>query len=122
MGAKTIMLIGDEVLIALDLSSQLEDERYEVLSPFKTAGDALVCLDKVHPDAALLDFNLSGEQTGETVADRLAELAVPFAFLTGYASTKLTQDSRSSDRPILAKPPAIDDLRRMLDGLLSGKA
>lgn len=113
------MLVEDEVLIALDLASQLEDEGYTVSGPFKTAASALASLDKERPDAALLDFNLSSEQTGEVVADRLVELNIPFAFLTGYASTKLMQDSRYGDWPILAKPAAIEDLRCLLDRLLA---
>ena len=48
--------------------------------------DALRLIEASQPDRALLDVNL-GSETSISVARRLAELGIPYAFATGYGES-----------------------------------
>ena len=65
---------------------------------------------------ALLDINL-GDRNSYPIADRLAELRIPFLFATGYGEqANLPREHRG--RPVVQKPYTIENIARALDGLL----
>src|SRR3546814_14549279 len=72
-------------------------------------------IDEQHPDVALLDIALSGEQSFP-IADRLSELGVPFAFVTGLAAEALP--ARFRQAPMLSKPPTTSALTRIVEALI----
>lgn len=72
------------------------------------AGDAPV-------DAAILDVNLEGS-TSYLIADRLAEISVPFLFLTGYDDWVLPKPYREAPR--LAKPFQLRSVLSRVEQLL----
>jgi len=80
-----ILIVEDEVLVAMDLTAQVEALGAQVLGPAHSLRDALDLVDVEDVDLALLDVNLRG-QPSFPVARRLQERHVPFLFLTGYDS------------------------------------
>ena len=64
----------------------------------------------------MLDVNL-GDRTSYPVADRLAELGVPFLFATGYGEqTQLPMNHRG--RLIVQKPYTLENVARAMDSVL----
>jgi len=61
----------------------------------------------------LLDVGLARENS-LAVAERLAALKIPFAFVTGYGADKVPQEF--ADRPRLPKPCSSDALLIVLQG------
>jgi len=59
------------------------------------AGDALEIVEKYHPDVALLDVNIEGDQDGIQLA---GQLNIPFVFLTSY------YDKQTLDRAARVDP------------------
>jgi DNA-binding NtrC family response regulator len=59
-----VLVVEDEMLIAMELESLLERRGCAVLGPAKTMGRALALLDRERPDAALLDLDLNGDAGG----------------------------------------------------------
>jgi two-component SAPR family response regulator len=99
---RRILIVEDEVLIALDLENILKQTGAEVIGPMATVSDALACLSDHAPvDGAVLDVNLGGEFVFP-VADALMESRVPFLFLTGHSDDHLP--ARHHDRPVIRKP------------------
>lgn len=97
-----VLVLEDELLIAMFLDDLLVDAGYLVLGPASTVAEALAMLAaQPAPDIALLDFHVAGE-TSLAVADALAGRGVPMVFLTGYGPEALPQ--RYRDRPVLTKP------------------
>ncbi len=113
--APRVMVVEDEMLIAMDLAQGLELQGYEVIGPFSTNAEALECL-ATPPDVALLDVNL-GRETSAPVARRLRELQVPFAVLSGYGMTESFGPEYEA-APVLAKPYSESDMLELLKTLV----
>jgi hypothetical protein len=78
--------------------------------------DALdLIADHAHDiDVAVLDVNLGPGKTAYPIADRLAEIGVPYVFATGDVQVR-----RTATGPVLEKPVLEVDLLRVLIDLLS---
>ena len=98
----SVLLIEDNLLIALETETMLHSLGAEDVHVFSTVAAALAHLEVDRPSFAVLDYNLGREQS-VAVAQRLDAMAVPFVFATGYGDTA-TIDDRFRDRPILTKP------------------
>jgi PAS domain S-box-containing protein len=102
-----ILIVEDEPLVAMMLSGCLDQLGCIAVGPCTTPFEALSLLRENTVDAALLDVNLGGE-TVYPVADALARMRVPFAFLTGYGGESI--EPRFTDVPRLDKPVGLEQL------------
>jgi CheY-like chemotaxis protein len=83
---KTVMVVEDEGLIALDLQRHLENFGYVVPVVTKTADEAVRLQAEHLPDLILMDIHLKGERDGiDAAADIRKNSDVPIIFLTAYA-------------------------------------
>ncbi len=97
-----VLVLEDELLIAMFLDDLLAEAGYTVVGPASSIAEALALLaSEPLPDIALLDFHVAGE-TSLAVADALAGRGVPMVFLTGYGREALPP--RYRDSPVLTKP------------------
>jgi CheY-like chemotaxis protein len=99
---QTILVLEDEMMVAMLLEDMLGDLGCRVLGPVSMVGPALELLAGNSVDAALLDVNLSYGQNGYPVAEELTARGIPFAFVTGYGADTL--NPQYSGRPTLQKP------------------
>ncbi len=114
-----ILVVEDEVLIALDLAQHLEDENFDVVGPCVTISDALDHLRRPDCcDAAIIDVNL-GHETAEPVARALIAAGKPFVVVSGYAASQLAEVYAGA--PNLAKPIRMDQLITLLRQLLQSR-
>jgi len=111
-----VLVVEDEFLVAMDVELMLRELGCEVLGPLADLASALQAARAETLDVALLDVNLAGEPV-TTVAEALAERALPFVFCTGYRMENLP--SRYPAAPILTKPFQIADLRSALQRALA---
>jgi CheY-like chemotaxis protein len=103
-----ILIVEDEVLIALDTQETLCEVGYEVIGPATSIDQALMLLKTAPLDGAVMDINLGQEQIWP-VADALAARKVPFVLLTGMASDCKIPDAHR-DAPLIGKPVLPDKL------------
>jgi len=99
---RTILVLEDEIMVAMLLEDMLGDLGCRVLGPVAMVAPALELLAANTVDIALLDVNLSYGQNGYPVAEELTARGIPFAFVTGYGANTLSPQYR--DRPTLQKP------------------
>jgi DNA-binding response OmpR family regulator len=111
---RQILIVEDEVLIAMELESKLQQAGFRVLGPFFKVRDALLAIASQPPDLAILDINMHDEKS-VAVAEVLLAARVPFVTLTGYSEQEVPAIYRSS--PIVTKPFDIDTLLQVLDEL-----
>jgi CheY-like chemotaxis protein len=78
-----ILVVEDNALIAMDLEDQLKAAGALTVSTASTVALALDEIVRCLPGVALLDIDL-GTEDCFPIADRLADLGVPFVFTTGY--------------------------------------
>jgi CheY-like chemotaxis protein len=109
-----ILLVEDEMAIALMLEDALEALGYEVIGPAGRVREALALIESKATDVALLDVNLNGEKV-YAVADALAARDIPFVFVTGYGAAGIAETYR--DHAILQKPFLQQDLATVLTRL-----
>lgn len=100
MAGQRLLVVEDELLVALDVESILSEAGLDVVGPASSAAEALKLIADTPPDAALLDANLSGEPI-DAVAQALGERRIPFAYVTGYGRESLPP---AHPAPIVPKP------------------
>ena len=80
-----ILVVEDELLIAMDIQQRLRARGYEVLDPVPSALDAIQCLSQTEIDLCILDINLQGSLDGVSLASQIKEKwDIPIIFLTTY--------------------------------------
>lgn len=114
---RRVLVVEDEVLVAMDLESELERQGCIVLGPAPTVARALAVIDQEQPHIALLDLNLAGKSTGP-VALALATHGIPFVVVSGYSSRLTTE-------PALQVAPRVDkpvNYRKLVEALAQALA
>jgi CheY-like chemotaxis protein len=98
---RRVLLVEDEVLVAMLIEDILTDFGCAVVGTAARLEDALKSAREEAMDIALLDVNLGGQRSFP-VADILAERGVPFLFVSGYGEQGL--EAPHQNRPVLQKP------------------
>jgi len=101
-----IAIVEDEALIAIRLSTALEDLGYTVCETASNYSEGLDLILAEQPDLLISDIELSGRKTGIDLAQKVREFSsLPIIFLTSY-NDKETIDFAREARPnaYLIKP------------------
>ncbi len=104
-----ILIVEDEIVVALFLEDVLADFGYEVAGVVSHLDEAMA--REPDYDIALLDVHINGRNVFD-FADLLASRDIPFVFATGYGERGIPEHHRG--RPVLQKPYQPEDLRRIL--------
>ena len=102
-----VLIVEDDPIIALDFEDRIIGFGVKAVRCAASVAHALMLIDERAPDFALLDVGLAREKSFD-VADRLAALKIPFAFVTGYGGDRV--DAAFAERPRLPKPCSSDAL------------
>ena len=98
---RTVLLVEDNMIIAMDGEDALRDLGAEVMTA-ASINRAREAIARHKVDLAVLDFNL-GNETSLPIADLLTERGVSFIFATGYGDG-LELPARYSHVTLLKKP------------------
>lgn len=113
---RRILVVEDELMIAMLVEDMLADLGCVVVGPAHTLAAALeLAQGDTRIDAALLDVNLGG-QPAFPIADALRARGVATIFCTGYGQTGLRDVDRGA--PVLQKPFRTIDLSDALNHAL----
>ncbi|WP_017930482.1 response regulator [Robiginitomaculum antarcticum] len=115
---RTVLLVEDEAIIAIEAEMSLRDMGWTVMGPFATVERASKALEDTRPDIAVLDFNLRSG-TSEALAVTLLEQSMPVIFLSG--DTRSTTIESLKTCHVVEKPASMDDLNALLCELLDIK-
>lgn len=111
-----VLLVEDNMIIALDAEDLLRDAGAEAVSVCGSVREAKVALEKSDFQMALLDVNL-GNETSEPVAMELRDRGTPFVFATGYGDSSALS-SKFPNVPVLKKPYDESDLHEAIRAAL----
>jgi PAS domain S-box-containing protein len=112
-----ILLVEDEILVAMMMKDILSELGFVVIGPFSRLPEAMVAAVHEEIDAGIIDVNLGGEFV-YPVADVLAARKIPFVFVTGYGVESI--DGRFGDVPIVKKPVQRQVLQQIFAPAASG--
>lgn len=83
---KTVLIVEDEVLVAMILRDELEDAGYHVLDLTDRHNEALEVARACKPDLALVNICLAGRDDGIELAEQLKVLGIPVLLISGQVS------------------------------------
>jgi CheY-like chemotaxis protein len=105
-----ILIVEDEPLIAMMLEDFLEELGKVHVATCDSVQSALATIADEHPDAAIIDINLSGGEKSWPVADELAARGIPFVLSSGGDEVI----DGHADRPRLTKPYTMEGVQAAL--------
>jgi CheY-like chemotaxis protein len=106
-----VLVVEDEMLVAMNIEDMLTDLGYEVAGLANRLETALALATEASFDVAMLDVNLAG-QASFPVADVLRARGIPYLFATGYGVQGIAEAHRQA--PVLQKPFRARDLEAVL--------
>jgi two-component system, response regulator PdtaR len=108
-----ILIVEDEILIALELESLLQDLGHEPIGIAATSSEALALARGARPDLALVDIHLADGPTGVDVGRGLAQAGTPVMFMT--ANAKRVPSDFAGGCGVIAKPYTERGVRRAVE-------
>ncbi|MDO9430617.1 MAG: response regulator [Pseudomonadota bacterium] len=99
---KTLMIVEDEVLVAMVLNDALEAAGHHVLDLTDRHAEALEVAKASKPDLALVNIRLAGSDDGVALAEQLKALDIPVLFISGQSSR--ARSARTAAIASLPKP------------------
>jgi two-component system, response regulator PdtaR len=116
-----ILIVEDEILIALELESLLQDLGHDVVGMAASSREALSLGQELKPDLAFVDIHLADGPTGVDVARHLAaQHRVTVLFMT--ANTKRIPEDFAGAWGVIAKPYTERGVREALGYVMAGQS
>lgn len=119
-----VLIVEDEVILALDICLQLENQGYTIIGTAITGRQALALQQQQQADIVICDINLRGDWTGiETARQLIAHKPVPIIYLSAMTD-QATLEQAKETRPAayLIKPVTSENLRVAIEIALSNFA
>ncbi|MBN2733519.1 MAG: response regulator [Methanomicrobiaceae archaeon] len=99
MKGSNILVVEDEMIIAMEIRATLKKLGYNVLGSVINGYDAIQTAGEKRPDLVLMDIRLKGDMDGIEAARKIMELYdIPVIFLTGNS------DKTTVERAVELKP------------------
>ncbi len=95
----TLLVVEDEMLLAMDLKMSIEGMGYDVAAIAFSGHDASLQASTLKPDLVLMDIKLKGQMDGITAAEQIKKQSgAPIIYVTGNT------DEHTMDRAMKTNP------------------
>lgn len=108
-----VFILEDESALAIVLEDMVLDSGFDPVLTVGNMRDAQKAVDDHKFDCALIDINVGGDKSFD-VARKLLSRGIPFAFLTGYDPSVVSEFVQI---PVLQKPYTQKQVEDVLIGL-----
>ena len=112
-----IIIVEDEVLLAMELESEVEAAGHLVVGTATDSREAMAIIDAVSPQFAFVDIQLLDGATGIEVGRYLSAKAIPFVFVSG--NLKRIPEDFAGALGAIEKPYTMNGLQNALQFLQS---
>jgi DNA-directed RNA polymerase specialized sigma24 family protein/CheY-like chemotaxis protein len=113
-----VLIIEDEPLIAMDLTSLAESLGHRVVGRARTHSEAIKAAQRKPPGLVLADIQLADGSSGlEAVNEIVQSISVPVIFITAYPERLLTGE-RPEPTFLITKPFQTDTVRAIISQAL----
>ena len=93
-----ILIVEDEIIIAIDLKIRLEDLGYYVPGIAVNGRDAIKKTGEKNPDIILMDILLNGDKDGIEVAQQIRnQYNIPIIYLTGNQNDSVIERAETTE-------------------------
>jgi DNA-binding LytR/AlgR family response regulator len=107
-----VMIVEDEMLLAMELESEVEAAGHSVVGVAASSGQAADIVRDAPPEFAFVDINLQDGPTGINVGRMLAEKRIPYVFVSG--NIKKLPDDFAGAIGAIEKPYTINGMANAL--------
>lgn len=118
---RSVLVVEDEAIIALDLACSIEALGYRVLGPASNREEACRIAAIEHPDLLLMDVTIQGEADGiETARDITHSMPAKLVFLTAHtdAATRARANALAP-QAFLTKPCSVRQMQDVLTNVFA---
>jgi PAS domain S-box-containing protein len=112
-----ILIVEDEVVVAVNLEARLPQLGYEVAGRTGDGREAVRMAEQIRPDLVLMDIHLQGETDGINSALEIKErLHFPVVYLTAYADNETLERAKITEPfGYVLKPFGIRELHATIE-------
>lgn len=112
-----ILLVEDEVIVAMLMKMELHNAGYEIAHHVVTGEEAVASARQNQPDIILMDIRLAGEIDGVDAAAAIrSESNIPVVFITGYNSPDtIERAEKIGHMGYFIKPVDINKLKKIFE-------
>lgn len=98
MAHESILIVEDEVIVAMEIESRLRKLGYRIAGSVRTGEDAIETARRERPDVLLMDIMLAGAMDGIEAAERITgDLGIPVVYLTAYADDEILRRAKLTE-------------------------
>ena len=117
MANEKILVVEDEIIIAMDIRQRLESLGYQVVGPASCGAEALELAESENLNLVLMDIMLAGGMDGITLAKEIKRRHnIPVIFMSAYSDEKTLQRSKDVDPyGYIIKPYSSRELRVIIE-------
>lgn len=121
MPGSKVLIVEDEVIVAMSLERTLSSFGYDVVGLSTTPEDAIRIAGELKPDLVLMDINLEGEIDGIDAAEKITETSdIPVVYLTSYTNEEtLRRAMGTNPYGYLTKPLRPKELYTTIETVLN---
>jgi len=121
MSKATILIVENEVIIAMDLAYKLEQLGYEISGMTSYGEEAITHAREQRPDLVLMDIRLAGKMDGVQAAEIIcSDISIPVVFLTANVGRAIQLQGKVAESfSFLLKPFNDRDLETHIEMALS---
>ena len=120
MNKPRILIVEDEVVVAMDLGQQVLALGYEPVAETRTGEEASLLAGQLQPDLVVMDINLAGEMDGIAAAEVIRNrFSIPVVFLTAFTNNVFVSRAKLAE-PLgyISKPFQKKELRTVIEKAL----
>lgn len=117
----TVLIVEDEVIIAVDLKERLIKMGYNIAGLVHTGEDAIASVEESYPDVVLMDIVLKGEIDGIQAAERINDICnVPIVFISAhYYDSVISRHMKKEPDAYLMKPVRDEEVHASIQRVLA---
>jgi len=98
MSNEKILIVEDEIIVAMGIEQKLIDLGYDVVDIIDTGENAVKRAGQLKPDLILMDIVLKGEMDGVEAAQQIHdELDIPIIYLTAYSDKDILKRAQMTE-------------------------
>ena len=117
MANKKILIVEDEIIIALDIQRKIEKLGFNVCGVATTGKEAIQIANEMKPDLILMDIVLKGDMGGAEAAKTIhSQNNIPIVFLTAQLDDNMLKEIEIVD--YLPKPIKDTELQTIIEKVL----
>lgn len=109
---KKVLIVEDNMIIAIDIREKIKNCGYTVPAIVSSGEQALKKTEELKPDLVIMDIGLKGNMNGIETGKMISEIFnIPIIYLTGNSS--LHKEANLND-PCIDKPFNDEELKRVI--------